>query len=64
MKTVKGTAAIRQGQADIVAAFKKYERREVSAEFAIEEIIRIAAFYNMPGVRATAKRHLKKFMSI
>lgn len=63
MKTVKGTAAIRQGQRDIVAAFKKYERRKVSAEFAREEIQRIAAFYNMRGVEATAKRHLKKIVA-
>jgi hypothetical protein len=64
MNTVKGTAAIRQGQKDISAAAEKYRLGMVSAAFAREEINRIAAFYNLRGVDATAKRHLKAIKPI
>lgn len=56
---VKGTAAKRQGMTDIAAAAWKFRMGEVSAEFAREEINRIAAFYNLPAVDQTAKRHLR-----
>ena len=59
-KIVKGLAAKRQGMTDIAAAANKFHKNEVSAEFAREEINRIAAFYNLPAVDQTAKRHLKR----
>ena len=64
MNTVKGTAAIRQGQNDIATIAAQYLMGEVSADFAREEINRIAAFYNLTAVDLTAKRHLRAIKPI
>lgn len=56
---VTGTAAKRQGMTDIASAANRFHKNEVTAEFAREEINRIAAFYNLPAVDQTAKRHLR-----